>query len=165
MLQTAPGVRRLQMKFIMNSYWSDYRNQCYIYLMHVEGSTGDGSIRRLLLEAEYIEDTTTLNITTHTVKDQLSYYNFTIDLTQKGLDNWQNVVEIIKSFIEIKKRNIPKVWIFKENADFQKLQQYSFSKCPLAITNQISENLSIQRNLEVCVQQKYLFDEYLPDLI
>jgi secreted Zn-dependent insulinase-like peptidase len=76
------------MKFLMNSYWSDYKNQCFVYLMHVEGSAGDGSIRCLLIEAGYIEDNAAITITSHTVKDQISYYNFTVDLTQKGLENW-----------------------------------------------------------------------------
>jgi hypothetical protein len=35
----------------------------------------------------------------------------------------------------------------------------------LSFTKNASENLNIQRDLELCIQQKYLFEEYLPDLI
>ncbi|SSD58379.1 related to A-factor-processing enzyme [Saccharomycodes ludwigii] len=87
------------------------------YFSHLIGHEGEGSLLSYLKEKAWAHN---LSCGGHTISPDNGSLSIHIDLTPKGIENYEKVVEACFQYIEMMKHSgIPKKWIFEELQDIE----------------------------------------------
>ena len=85
--------------------------QPHHYLIHLIGHKGKGSILSLLKKAGLIDD---IYATAYPVTIGSGFFRIGVDLTEKGLKQYEEVVKVIFQYIDMLKKEGVKKWFFDE---------------------------------------------------
>jgi len=106
--------RSLELFFPMREVHTLYRSKPTHYLSHLLGHEGQGSILALLKNRGWGNELSCGQ--SRTCKDW-STFSINVELTEDGLNNVEEVVEVIFAYIELLNSSGTQEWVFKETSD------------------------------------------------
>ncbi|SCU88854.1 LADA_0E12420g1_1 [Lachancea dasiensis] len=84
------------------------------HLSHLIGHEGSGSLLALLKSKGWANE---LSAGAHTVSEGNALFSIDIDLTDEGVENYEQIVLFVFQYIEMLKEQLPQDWIFTELRD------------------------------------------------
>ncbi|KAL4454183.1 hypothetical protein ABPG74_012140 [Tetrahymena malaccensis] len=139
-----------------------YKSNPAKYISHLIGHEGENSLLSFLKEEGLALE---LSSGYHDYMNLFTIFEIEIKLTQKGLQNYQNVVDATFAYLKVLREKGAQEWIFQEiqtisklkfdNIDKQKIMQYTLS---------LASKLQFY-DIEDILVQPYLFESYNKDLI
>ncbi|CAK67395.1 unnamed protein product (macronuclear) [Paramecium tetraurelia] len=152
----------LELIYIIDYLYPHYRSCPGKYLSHLIGHEGENSLLSLLIKEDLAQE---LSAGPSNTMKLFSEMTIRIKLTQKGLQQYQKVIQYVQEYIELLKQKGPQEWIFKEISAIKKLEFDFLEKgdpfnyvCTLASRMQ-------QYPIEDVLRQPYLMEQYQPELI
>ena len=108
------SVRVIDMEFPLRETKSLYRSKPMLYISHLLGHEGHGSILSLLKEKGWANDLSAGE--SHDCTDWSSF-SVTIEVTDEGLEHADDVIEIVFAYLNIIRQTGPQKWIHDETAN------------------------------------------------
>ncbi|CAG8531276.1 2424_t:CDS:10 [Paraglomus occultum] len=130
------------------------------YLSHLIAHKGKGSILSLLKKAGLVDD---IDVGAYAVAIGSGFFRIEVDLTEKGLKQYEEVVKVIFQYIDMLKREGVKKWIFDENAQLAAMQfRFKDKSSVSSYTSQVSNFMQRPYPREWILSAPYLSFEYDP---
>lgn len=107
-------IKRVEVNFVapdMDPYWDSKPGH---YLSHLIGHEGSGSLLAYLKSKGWANE---LSAGSHTVSKDNGFFSISIDLTDEGIANYEDVVISVFQYIEMLKKELPQEWVFQELRD------------------------------------------------
>ncbi|KAL6075623.1 Protease 3 [Balamuthia mandrillaris] len=155
-------IRSISLTFPMPTQLPFFRQKPCSYLSHLIGHEGPGSILALLKAKGWSNgliagpDRTTADFT---------LFKISIDVTPKGLEEWEQVVDVIFQYIKLLRTEGPKQHIFEESKKLAEIEfRFADKHHPIEYVCFLA-NCMQQYPTEWILAGPMLFDEYNPQLI
>jgi len=105
--------RRVELNFPMREIYTLYREKPTRYISHLIGHEGSGSILALLKKKGYANE---LSAGESRECSDWSMFSVSIELTDAGLENVNEVVDIVFAYIALLQHVKPQEWVYEETA-------------------------------------------------
>lgn len=162
-IEPVKDVQRLQLYWVINDNgYQYYKSQPFEYVTSLIGHEGKNSLTSYLKEKQYISSLTS---SYNNQGEAYIEFELELELTDKGFENFENVLEIIMFFIQ-KMQSLPvNENYFKEIQKSAEIDFEFFEKDdPLDTCISLAENLGLYPAEEV-IKVNYIFENYSPELI
>ncbi|ODQ53020.1 a-pheromone processing metallopeptidase Ste23 [Saitoella complicata NRRL Y-17804] len=113
-IKPVKDIRRLDMTFTFPDTQPNYASQPERYLSHLIGHEGPGSILSYLKKKSWANG---LSAGSTHVTEGADMFKINIELTEEGLEKYEEVVEAVFRYIAIMKSREPEEWVWKEMAN------------------------------------------------
>lgn len=110
-IKPVKDIRHLEISFPIPETRKWYKYQPCHYLSHLLGHEGKGSVLSLLKKKGWALGLSAGSLDS---SDNFDFFKISIDLTKEGVSNYESIIEIVFSYIEIIKKDGLQEWIFKE---------------------------------------------------
>ncbi|KAL7753560.1 metalloprotease [Sorochytrium milnesiophthora] len=133
-------LRSLDIAFEFPPQWSLWDTQPSRYLGHLLGHEGEGSLFAHLRKLGWANSLSAGASGQHT----FGFFHVTVDLTEKGLENYREVVRLIFAYIRLLKQEGPQEWVFREVAQLAEIGfRFKEIGSPSAYASRLAGNLHI----------------------
>lgn len=160
---------KLHLSWQLPSQQQDYRHKVCLYIGHLIGHEGEGSLLRHLktigyamgLSAGVTEDNSSCN-------SMFAIFRIAITLTAEGLSNWIIVVRHVALYLQMLRTQGPQMWVFEE---LQKISRIDFDYLDEEEEEEFVERLSIEmsslygRSREDLLASPFLWWEWDPSRV
>ncbi|RIA82106.1 Metalloenzyme, LuxS/M16 peptidase-like protein [Glomus cerebriforme] len=141
----------------------DYKAKAACYASHLIGHEGVGSVCSLLKKKGWI---TSIYVGPSEVSADFHLFMINIDLTEDGLDHYEDVLEIVFQYIEMLRREGPQEWIFNEIKSLNEITWRFLEKSwESSYTCSLSNRLHRQYPHDEILSDPYIGYEYNPKII
>ncbi|KAL4508543.1 hypothetical protein ABPG72_003847 [Tetrahymena utriculariae] len=127
-------IHQLSVKWILPDMRKYYKNNPASYLSHLLGHEGENSLLSILIKNGLAVE---LSAGNQNEQNLWSSMNIEISLTNKGVENYEQVLQYLFSYIEMLKEKGVQEWVFNEiqmlnklnfdNKDYEKPENYTLS--------------------------------------
>ncbi|XP_065350636.1 insulin-degrading enzyme-like [Cloeon dipterum] len=132
------------------------------YLSRLIGHESSGSLLSALKKRGWSSH---LNAGCRSVARDISFFAVNVDLTEKGLENVDNIVDLIFQYINLLRQEDPKEWIFKEYVEITNMSfLFKDKESPRDYVVDLVEDL-LNYPIDDVLTVGYLLSEWKPDLI
>ncbi|ODV93679.1 hypothetical protein PACTADRAFT_51446 [Pachysolen tannophilus NRRL Y-2460] len=160
--------KSMELTFITPDQSSNWESQPQRYFSHLIGHEGKGSLLYYFKEKGWANE---LSSGSMNISKNYSVFAIEIDLTDKGLENYQEIILNIFQYLKMLEKNKPQEWIFKElkdisNMNFKFKQKSSVSNTVSKLSNllnKVDDSLPYEFFLSQSILRKYdpkLIEEY-----
>lgn len=155
--------RRLEIQWCVPDYEKHWESKTSRILSHIVGHEGSGSILSYLKESGYANE---LSAGGHTISDGNAFFVVSIELTDKGLKNYESVIHAVFQYVKMLKLSLPEKRIYTElqditNATFRYKQKESAADTVSRLAKHLEKDyIPVTR-----VLSSELFTEYEPELL
>lgn len=146
-IQPLQSARRMIVTFALPGLHNDYKVQPLNYISHLLGDEGEGSLLAYLKSKNWA-----LNLIAGSgiEGDDFKDFNVSFQLTQAGLDNKEEILIALFSYIELIKDAVNDVWRFNEKAKLNTLAiKYEDSVKPLSLVSDFAQHMFMYSPEEV----------------
>ncbi|XP_065350637.1 insulin-degrading enzyme-like [Cloeon dipterum] len=99
------------------------------------------------------------------VARDISFFAVNVDLTEKGLENVDNIVDLIFQYINLLRQEDPQEWIFKEYVEITNMSfRFKDKESPRDYVVDLVEDL-LKYPIDDVLTVRYILSEWKPDLI
>lgn len=107
-------LKKVEITFAVPDVDVHWESKPHHYLSHLIGHEGSGSLLAYLKGQGWANE---LSAGAHTVSVNNAFFSVDIELTNNGLDHYQDVVSSVFQYIEMLKCSLPQSWIYTELKD------------------------------------------------
>ncbi|KAJ6645539.1 Insulin-degrading enzyme [Pseudolycoriella hygida] len=154
--------RSLTISFPTGDIEKHYKSAPEHYLSHLLGHEGKGSILSELKNKGWCNSL----LAGHSPSARgFGFFDVSVDLTQEGFDNVNEIIKIIFQYINMLKTNEPKRWIFDEYCNLSEAQfRFKCKETPIGLVTTVVHSMQLYPMNEV-LTAPFLISEFRPDLI
>ncbi|CAB4256161.1 similar to Saccharomyces cerevisiae YLR389C STE23 Metalloprotease involved, with homolog Axl1p, in N-terminal processing of pro-a-factor to the mature form [Maudiozyma barnettii] len=139
-IKPVKDIRKLEVTFLVPDMDEHWESKPSHFLSHLIGHEGSGSLLAYLKKLGWANELSAGGLS---VSKDNSYFSINIDLTEKGMDNYINVVHIIFQYIEHLKNALPQDWIYTELANISKANfKFKQKGSPSSTVSNLAKKLS-----------------------
>ncbi|WP_262500808.1 insulinase family protein [Pseudohalioglobus sediminis] len=158
--------RQLQVLFPIADYRDDYHTKPLSYLGNLVGHEGDGSVLSQL-KAEGLAES--LAAGSGLGWRGGSLFSVSITLTEKGVDEYQRVLQLLFAYMDMLRQEGPRQWLYDEQARLAELAfRFKENANPMGYVSSLASGMHYYEPDDV-LQGPYIMDDYqaqmLADLI
>ncbi|XP_065350054.1 insulin-degrading enzyme-like isoform X1 [Cloeon dipterum] len=154
--------RSLSVTFPIPDMKQHYKAGPNRYLGHLIGHESSGSLLSALKKRGWSSH---LNAGCRSVARDISFFAVNVDLTEKGLENVDNIVDLIFQYINLLRQEDPKEWIFKEYVEITNMSfRFKDKESPRDYVVDLVEDL-LEYPVDEVLTSGYLLSEWKPELI
>jgi len=154
--------RQLQVSFTLPEYRYEYTSKPVSYLGNLIGHEGEGSVLALL-KKEGLADG--LGAGGGLDWRGGSLFSVSVSLTDKGVDEYERVLQILFAYFDLLREEGPRQWLFEEQAQLAALSfRFREQGAPIGYVSSLSSGMHDYAPQDVLVGP-YLMQDYRPDLI
>lgn len=140
---------RLALSFSVPDFDEHWDVQPSHYFSHLIGHEGNGSILSFLKEQGWANS---LSAGAHTISKGSSTFGVDVDLTEKGLAHYEEVLVTIFQYLDIVKAEEPHQWIYEELKDISEMNfRFRQKTSPSATVSSLAKDL----------QKSYIPDDFI----
>lgn len=152
----------LSLNFMLNDM-SEHREQKPLnYVSHLVGHECEGSLANHLIQDGYC---VSLSCGSSTLDGLFTYVSINMELTEKGLQNLEYVLEAVGAYLSFLRENGIHQWIYDECKSTSEISfKFKNNYGPLASVKTITENLKYF-SIENCLIGNYTYSGFEADLV
>lgn len=152
----------LKMVFYLPECSKTFRKKPLSYFSHLLGHECKNSILALLLKENLA---TSLSSSSNSKEDYFSTISITVTLTEKGYNNYEQVIASVLAYIAALQAKGLQSWVYEEKKQLAEISfQHMTQSSPLRTAIHLSEALGMYEPEEV-VKNVYCYDEYDEELL
>ncbi|CCE61898.1 hypothetical protein TPHA_0B02260 [Tetrapisispora phaffii CBS 4417] len=156
-------LKKLEINFVVPDMDLHWESRPHHVLSHLIGHEGSGSILSYLKKLGWAND---LSAGAHTVSKDNAFFGINVDLTDKGLENYQEIALLIFQYIEMLKHSLPQEWIFSELQDVSKSSfKFKQKSSPSGTVSELSKLLEKEYINPDLILSTTLLRKYEPEMI
>jgi secreted Zn-dependent insulinase-like peptidase len=155
-------LRQLQVSFPIHDYRDAYRVKPVSYVSNLIGHEGEGSLLSLLKKEGLAESLAAGSGLSWRGGSMLS---ISIALTEKGLESYQRVLQLLFNYVEVLREQGPQEWRYDESAQLAELR-FRFQEKTEAINyvSSLANGMHYYAPVDV-LRGSHLMDQYEPALV
>lgn len=156
--RSVKDLKKLEITFAVPDMDLQWESKPQHILSHLVGHEGSGSLLAHLKDKSWANE---LSAGGHTVSKNNGVFSIDIDLTDLGLEHYEDVTHIIFQYLEMLKLNLPEKWVYLElediaRANFKFKQKSSPSSTVSSLAKQLEkEYIPVQYILSTELFRKY----------
>ncbi|XP_065349186.1 insulin-degrading enzyme-like [Cloeon dipterum] len=155
-------LRSLTISFPIPDMRLHYKSGPYRYLIHLIGHESSGSLLSALKKRGWSSH---LSAAYNPVARDISFFAVNVDLTEKGLENVDNIVDLIFQYINLLRQEDPKEWIFNEIMEINNISfRFKDKDSPVGYVYILVEDL-LKYPIDDVLTAGYVLSEWKPELI
>lgn len=155
-------IRSLTISFQVEDLDKYYKSGPEHYVSHLIGHEGEGSI---LSELKKRGLSNNLMGGYSTSARGWGFFEISVDLTEEGFENMNEVVKIIFQYVNMMKKSGAKKWIFDEYCQISKMMfRFKDKENPLSLVSGLVHAMQVYP-IEEVLSAPYLVTEWRPDLV
>ncbi|XP_055383724.1 insulin-degrading enzyme-like isoform X1 [Condylostylus longicornis] len=155
-------IRALTLSFMTKDLDEYYKSPPENYISHLIGHEGKGSILSELKKQGWCNDLTAGH---SNISRGFGFFEISVDLTEEGFNNVDQIVHLIFQYIKLLKEEGPKKWIFDEYRSINEmLFKFKEKDSPTNLVSNVVHLMQIYP-LEEVLSAPYLLSEWKPELI
>ncbi|XP_059471054.1 insulin-degrading enzyme isoform X2 [Neocloeon triangulifer] len=154
--------RSLTVTFPIPDFRKHYKAGAGRYLSHLIGHESSGSLLSALKQRGWSNQ---LNAGGRRFARDMTFFVISVDLTEKGLEHTDDIVDLIFQYINMLRKEGPKEWIFNEFSEIAKMNfRFKDKEMPRSYAVNLVDNL-LDYPIDEVLTGHYLVSEWKPELI
>ncbi|KAI8077795.1 Metalloenzyme, LuxS/M16 peptidase-like protein [Halteromyces radiatus] len=163
LVKSVKHTRLLEITFPFPDQSPYYETQPANYLSHLIGHEGTGSILSYLKKKGWA---TFLSSGCYDAGEGFSFYHASVDLTEQGLEHYEDVVIAFFQYVDMLKKNGTKKWIFDEVQSLSAIEfKFSEKSSPSQYTSWLTQCMQAEYPPHMTISGSSLLRTYDPKLI
>ncbi|XP_065349180.1 insulin-degrading enzyme-like [Cloeon dipterum] len=155
-------LRLLTISFPIPDMRQHYKSDPFEYLSHLIGHESSGSLLSALKKRGWSSQ---LIAGCSSVARDIALFDVDVDLTEKGLENVDNIVDLIFQFINLLRQEDPKEWIFNEIMEIDQISfRFKDKESPVGYVYMLAKHL-LKYPIDDVLTAENLLSEWKPELI
>ena len=159
-IKTNQKSRKLIIKFVLPSYYKEFRSKPLSIISHLVGHEGEGSLLSCLMSKGLVLELVAYK---YNYNDYFTVFPIICTLTEKGQKNYLQILDIVFSYLALLKRSKVPKYVFDEVQTINKINfEFQNKKGSLNKAMEVAVALN-EYSPQIINKLSSLYEEFVPD--